>query len=1131
MRTARRLIPTTPSIRPREPRCPVESLEQRLALATFTPTTFSDLTFTSVNSATGVISGGTGNGQVTLRSAVIASNANGVGADTINLNAGTYTLSISSLGTFENAAATGDLDVNGSLAVQGTGSASTIITTTYDASCGDGKVFGVNQTGTFSGLTVSFSALRIQNGFNNGANFQGTFFETGGGVDFFLTGTGNNYSMTNCVVANNRVQGSPQSHGAGVNVDSAHQATPAGASAGSVTFTGCTFSGNTSSTFGGGVSLAADKHNVTMTNCTVTGNVATAQDGGGIWIRHSFGGTVDISGGSVTNNSGAQGGGISIIGNQLVNITGITVDNNTATGAGAGAPLGGGIVISNLGAAGVAGGTTIANSVITNNHADGEPLAAGGGLYFNANYGATVTNTQVSGNTSESGAGVYHGGSAATPAATLTMTGGYIINNVANANGGGVGVVDSANAVATFNNLTLSGNTARLSGGGVSSAGATATFANVTIANNRADADNNGTGTGGGISRTSRNVVLRNTLVGTNLRGSAATADDVNGTIDPSSAFNLIGVATASGLTNGVNSNQVGSSASPINPRLGPLATNGGATLTHMLLGGSPALDAGSNALVPAGITTDQRGNGFARLKDAGDTDVLDETDIGAYEAHPAIQDIADQTINEDAVLSLTFHFGDVDLLISSVVFSSSNASLLPNAQILVSGSGASRTLQMSPPANAFGTTMITVTITGTENGFTSASVDTFVLTVNSVNDAPSFVKGPNQSANAATGAVSIPNWATLISAGPTNESSQTLTFLLTTPNAALFSMQPSVSPGGTLTFTAAPDVAGEATVNLRLQDSGGTANGGVNASAIQSFTISIDTQPPAAPSSPDLQAIDDSGVFSDDNITNDPTLSFDVTSAEANATVQLLRNNVVVAIRTGPGVLSDNVSALSSGVYLYTARQIDAAGNSGIVSGALSITRDTVAPQITASTFGFETSQSVAYVFSEDVQSTLAASDIAVQNLTTVASLPDASKLLSYVVATNTATLSFAGFPSMPLADGNYRNTIASGSVTDLAGNALGASTFDYFVLAGDADRNRTVNFNDLLVLAQNYNQTGKTFSQGNFDYSADGLVGFNDLLLLAQRYNQSVLSLSPNHGSALPETRRKNGAIGVLE
>src|SRR5690606_23632283 len=60
------------------------------------------------------------------------------------------------------------------------------------------------------------------------------------------------------------------------------------------------------------------------------------------------------------------------------------------------------------------------------------------------------------------------------------------------------------------------------------------------------------------------------------------------------------------------------------NPLLGPLADNGGDTLTHALLSGSPATDTGGAAVCPA---TDQRG--APRPQGAG-------CDIGAYEAGSA---------------------------------------------------------------------------------------------------------------------------------------------------------------------------------------------------------------------------------------------------------------------------------------------------------------------------------------------------------------------------------------------------------------------------------------------------------------------------------------------------------------
>jgi hypothetical protein len=68
--------------------------------------------------------------------------------------------------------------------------------------------------------------------------------------------------------------------------------------------------------------------------------------------------------------------------------------------------------------------------------------------------------------------------------------------------------------------------------------------------------------------------------------------------------------------------------ANSIDPKLGPLQNNGGRTQTYALKAGSPAIDRGDNAGIPA---TDQRGAGFARKKD-GNGDGSAVVDIGAFE-------------------------------------------------------------------------------------------------------------------------------------------------------------------------------------------------------------------------------------------------------------------------------------------------------------------------------------------------------------------------------------------------------------------------------------------------------------------------------------------------------------------
>jgi hypothetical protein len=82
--------------------------------------------------------------------------------------------------------------------------------------------------------------------------------------------------------------------------------------------------------------------------------------------------------------------------------------------------------------------------------------------------------------------------------------------------------------------------------------------------------------------------LLHDTLIAGNFRGATGTTpDDVYGSLNPGGDYNLIGDGTGmTGLVNGVNGNQVGTADHPIDPRLGPLADNGGPILTHALLPG-----------------------------------------------------------------------------------------------------------------------------------------------------------------------------------------------------------------------------------------------------------------------------------------------------------------------------------------------------------------------------------------------------------------------------------------------------------------------------------------------------------------------------------------------------------------
>ena len=102
--------------------------------------------------------------------------------------------------------------------------------------------------------------------------------------------------------------------------------------------------------------------------------------------------------------------------------------------------------------------------------------------------------------------------------------------------------------------------------------------------------------------------------------------------------------------------------------------------------------------------------------------------------------------------------------------------------------------------------------------------------------------KGADQTVNEDAGVQTVNNWATGLSAGPADESGQTLNFTVNNDNNALFSLQPTIDSNGNLSYTPAANANGSATVTVSIKDSGGTANGGVDTSSGQTFTITVNS-------------------------------------------------------------------------------------------------------------------------------------------------------------------------------------------------------------------------------------------------------------------------------------------------
>ena len=313
---------------------------------------------------------------------------------------------------------------------------------------------------------------------------------------------------------------------------------------------------------------------------------------------------VEIEGLTIAEGEAQRAGGI--LNNENLTITNSAISSNFAADTGGGIENRGTLAITystisdNTGGTDVGGiensGTlTIAYSTISDNITNG---AFAGGIRNLGNL--EVLNSTISGNS---------------------------------ARGAGGGISNSGTLEVT--NSTISGNSAGTAGGGIYGSSGSLMVTNSTITDNVAnsDADNSfdpsGGDDGGGIKILSGTAEVKNTIIAGNFDipnndGTGNVHPDVSGNFTITDS-NLIGDGTGStGFVNGVNENIVGSSTNPIDPLLGPLQNNGGPTFTHALLPGSPAINAGNNANIPEGITTDQRGE--PRI--VGGT-----VDIGAFEA------------------------------------------------------------------------------------------------------------------------------------------------------------------------------------------------------------------------------------------------------------------------------------------------------------------------------------------------------------------------------------------------------------------------------------------------------------------------------------------------------------------
>jgi hypothetical protein len=195
-----------------------------------------------------------------------------------------------------------------------------------------------------------------------------------------------------------------------------------------------------------------------------------------------------------------------------------------------------------------------------------------------------------------------------------------------------------------------------------------------------------------------------------------------------------------------------------------------------------------------------------------------------------------------------------------------------------------------------------------------------------------------------------------------------------------------------------------------------------------------------------------------------------------------------------------------------------------------------TTPPTVLAATFDDTTAlHQLVVQFSEDVTGALTPGAYILVNQASGGVIDPASLTAAYDAAARTLTITpVAG----QLPSGDYLLQLTSSLIKDadrnpLDGDANGTGGGDFqlafFHLDGDANKDGVVNFDDMLIVAKNYNSTTADFTQGDFNY--DNVVNFDDLLMLAKNYNAvSNSSAAPYKAAAAPASAALLTAEPVL-
>jgi len=289
----------------------------------------------------------------------------------------------------------------------------------------------------------------------------------------------------------------------------------------------------------------------------------------------------------------------------------------------------------------------------------------------------------------------------------------------------------------------------------------------------------------------------------------------------------------------------------------------------------NPTLNLNTPVSFPITLQLDDQGN-TGSGGDLSDTRPI-TTNLTPVNDAPSFTTGADQTVDEDAGAQTVsgwatgFNPGggtdEAGQTIASYNISNSTCGTLLSAAPAVSVAG---DLTYTPAANANGSCTFDVVVQDSGSGVSpnvnTSAAATVTITVNAINDEPSFTASNPPAVNEDAGAQTVNSWATF-NPGNANEAGQTASYTVSNLGAScatLLSASPTVNSAGDLTYTPAANQNGTCTFDVTVQDNGGTTNGGDDTSGAQSFTITVN-------------ALDDAPTGGNDSVTTleDTTYTF----------------------------------------------------------------------------------------------------------------------------------------------------------------------------------------------------------------------------------------------------------------